>query len=127
VTAREPFAYALLRVVPDAGRGEAVNAGIILYCRGRDFLELRSEVPEAKLRTLDSNVDLDAVARHLRTLELIAAGDPAGGSMANTSASSRFNWIAAPTSTVVQPSDVHTGLCSDPAETLEKLFLQLVA
>jgi hypothetical protein len=127
MAAREPFAYALLRVIPNAARGEAVNAGIILFCRGRDFLELRSAVPAARLQALRSSVDLDAVASHLRALELIAAGDPAGGPMATGSASARFNWLVAPTSTVVQPSEVHTGLCSDPGQTIERLFRQLVA
>jgi hypothetical protein len=124
---REPFAYAILRVIPDAERGEAINAGIILFCRGRDFLEVRAAVPADKLRALNSDVDLDAVALHLHALELIAAGDRAGGSIANGSASARFNWLVAPTSTVVQPSEVHTGLCSDPEETIERLFRQLVA
>lgn len=123
---REPFAYALLRVVPDVGRGEAVNAGIVLFCRGLDFLELRSHVPTQKLHALNAVVDLDAVAEHLETLELIAAGDPAGGPMAQGPASSRFHWLVAPTSTMIQPSAVHTGLCSDPRKTIERLYRQLV-
>lgn len=125
--AREPFAYAILRVVPDAERGEALNAGIVLFCRGRDFLGLQAQVPSAKLRALGADVDLDAVAAQLRALELIAAGDPAGGPIAAGSASARFHWLVAPTSTVVQPSAVHTGLCEDPAATIQRLFRQLVA
>ena len=125
--AREPFAYAILRVVPDAERGEALNAGIVLFCRGRDFLRLQAQVPSAKLRALGADVDLDAVAAQLRSLELIAAGDPAGGPIAAGSASARFHWLVAPTSTVVQPSAVHTGLCEDPAATIQRLFRQLVA
>jgi hypothetical protein len=33
---------------------------------------------------------------------------------------------SAPSSTVVQPSEVHTGLTDDPAATLEHLFRTLV-
>lgn len=124
--AREPFAYALLRVVPRAERGEAVNAGIVLFCRGRDFLALRAILPEQRLRALDPEADLPAISRHLDTLERIAAGDPLGGPMAAQPASARFHWLVAPTSTVVQPSEVHTGLSSDPADTLARLFRQLV-
>jgi hypothetical protein len=40
--------------------------------------------------------------------------------------SERFNWIAAPSSTVVQPSPVHTGVTSDPAAKLAQLFARLV-
>lgn len=32
----------------------------------------------------------------------------------------------APSSTMIQPSAVHTGLCLDPGEQLEKLFRSLV-
>ena len=124
--AREAFAYALLRVIPDAERGEALNVGIVLFCTGRNFLKLRSAVSAEKLRALHSDVDVDAVAGHMRALELIAAADPQGGPMASGSASARFNWLVAPSSTLVQPSEVHTGLCTDPEETIERLFLQLV-
>jgi hypothetical protein len=34
--------------------------------------------------------------------------------------------VAAPSSTVIQPSDVHTGLSEDPAATLRHLFGSLV-
>lgn len=123
---REPFAYALLRVVPDAERGETVNAGIVVFCRGRDFLGLRSALPAEKLRVLGADVDLEAVDEHLRALGLIAAGDPAGGPVAAAEASARFHWLVSPTSTVVQPSEVHTGLCTEPQETLDRLFEELV-
>ena len=124
--AREPFAYAVLRVVPRVERGEFVNAGVVLFCRGSGFLALRSGLPEARLRALDPGVDLASLAGHLRTLELIAAGDPAGGPVATQPASARFHWLVAPTSTMVQPSEVHTGLLSDPRATLDRLYEQLV-
>ena len=42
-------------------------------------------------------------------------------------ASERFGWLASPSSTVIQPSAVHTGLSDDPPATLGRLFTQLVA
>jgi Protein of unknown function (DUF3037) len=41
-------------------------------------------------------------------------------------AAERFHWLVAPSSTVIQPSEVHTGLCEDPAEELEHLYERLV-
>jgi len=38
----------------------------------------------------------------------------------------RFHWLAAPSSTMIQPSAVHTGVTVDPAATLERLFGELV-
>ncbi|MDQ6747391.1 MAG: DUF3037 domain-containing protein, partial [Candidatus Dormibacteraeota bacterium] len=97
-----------------------------LFCRGRDFLALRSRLPSERLRALDADVDLDAISDALRALELIAAGDLAGGPMASEPTSARFHWLVAPASTLVQPSAVHTGLLSEPVATLERLFQQLV-
>ena len=36
-----PFQYAIVRVVPRVERGECVNAGVVLFCRPRRFLEAR--------------------------------------------------------------------------------------
>jgi hypothetical protein len=41
--------------------------------------------------------------------------------------SERFHWLVAPSSTVVQPSPVHTGFCDDPEGELDRLFRSLVA
>ena len=38
----------------------------------------------------------------------------------------RFRWLVSPRSTVIQVSDVHEGLSSDPAEALEHLLETLV-
>ena len=38
----------------------------------------------------------------------------------------RFRWLAAPRSTVIQVSPVHTGLCDDPRAALDDLFERLV-
>jgi hypothetical protein len=56
----------------------------------------------------------------------VADGDPAAGPLARLSPSERFGWLAAPSSTVIQPSAIHTGLCEDPADTLDHLFATLV-
>ncbi len=122
----EAFAYALLRVVPNLERGEAVNAGVVLYCRRRSFLAIEVTVPVERLRVLDPDVDLDAVAAHLEALKRIAAGDPQAGAIARQPQSERFHWLVAPASTIIQPSAVHTGVCEDPQATLLRLFEQLV-
>jgi hypothetical protein len=46
--------------------------------------------------------------------------------MAALPKSERFGWLAAPSSTVVQCSPTHTGLCSDPQQALDELFDDLV-
>ena len=46
--------------------------------------------------------------------------------LVNLDIASRFRWLTATRSTVVQTSKVHPGFCIDALETLEKLFEQLV-
>ncbi len=122
----ESFQYALLRVVPSLPRGEAMNVAIVLHCRRCGFLGVRSRVDDERLRVLDPSIDIEAVKAHMELLERVAAGK-ADNPIAELDRSERFGWIVAPSSTVVQPSDVHTGLTDDPAATIEKLFASLVA
>lgn len=123
---RDAFQYAIWRVVPDVERGEALNAGVVLYCRRRGFLAARAGLDEQRLSALAPGADADAVRRHLDGLVRIAAGDPAAGAIAQLPQSERFGWLTAASSTIVQPSPIHTGLCGDPEALLDRLFDRLV-
>ncbi len=125
--ARTPFSYAIVRVVPRVERGERLNAGVVVFCRQRRFLGLRVELDERRLRALAPDVDVAGVRRHLEALERVAAGDPQAGPIAALDPSERFGWIVAPSSTIVQPSEVHTGMSDDPGRTLDTLFAELGA
>jgi hypothetical protein len=120
------FQYAIVRVVPRVERGECVNAGVVLFCRPRRFLQARVALDEERLLALAPDVDLAAVRGHLDALCRIAAGDASAGAIAALPASERFHWLVAPSSTIVQPSEVHTGLCDDPRACLDDLFRRLV-
>lgn len=122
----ETFPYALLRAVPSLQRGEALNVGVVVHCRRLAFLGARTNVDAARLAMLGGDLDLDAVRAHLQLVERVAAGDASAGPIARLERSERFGWIVAPSSTVVQPSPVHTGLCEDPAALLDRLFATLV-
>jgi hypothetical protein len=115
-----------VRVVPHVERGEFVNAGVIVGCRPRRFLAARVALDTGRLRAIAPDCDEEEIRRHLDAIPRIAAGDPAAGPMAALSQPERFHWLVSPSSTVVQPSDVHTGMTDDPAATLEHLFRTLV-
>jgi hypothetical protein len=121
-----PFSYAIVRVVPSVERGERLNVGVVLFCRQRRFLGARMALDAERLRALWPETDVEAVRRHLEGMVRVAEGDPAAGPIASLSQSERFGWLTAPSSTIVQPSEVHTGLCEDPAKTLDELFDELV-
>ena len=122
----EAFSYAILRLVPDIERGERVNIGVVVFCRPLDYLGARTAVDEGRARALGGDVDLAATRRHLAAVERIAAGDEGAGPIAALDTTARFHWLVAPSSTIVQPSEVHTGLCEDPRGRLDELFERLV-
>jgi len=124
--APNPFSYAVLRVVPRVERGECFNAGVVLFCRQRDFLGVKVGLDERRLAALAPDVPAEEVRAHLEALVRIAAGGPDGGAIGELPPSERFGWLVAPSSTIVQPSEVHTGLSDDPAATLEQLYAELV-
>ncbi len=124
--ARKPFEYAIIRVVPRVERGEAFNAGIVLMCRSRRFLGAVTELDEALLVAMRPDCDLAIVRAHLHAIEAVAAGAPHGGPIAALPMPERFHWLVSPSSTIIQPSEVHTGLTADPAATLDHLFRTLV-
>jgi hypothetical protein len=127
VNSGSPFSYAVYRVVPRVERGERLNVGVVVFCRPRDYLAARTALDELRLAALWPELDPEAVRPHLRAIERIATGDPEAGPIAQLDETARFHWLVSPSSTIIQPSAVHTGLCDDPSEQLEKLFETLVA
>ena len=121
------FQYAILRVVPRLERGEQINAGVVLFARRAGFLEARVRMDVERLHALAPEVDPAPLTRQLEALARVAAGDPSAGPIASLPQSERFAWIVAPSSTAIQASAVHVGLCGDPAAELDKLFEELVA
>ncbi len=124
--ARSPFSYAILRVVPRVERGECFNAGVVLFCRQLGFLGVKVGLDERRLAALAPEASARDVRAHLEALVRVAAGEAEGEAIAGLPASERFGWLVAPSSTIIQPSPVHTGLSADPQATLDALFAQLV-
>jgi len=120
------FQYAIIRVVPHVERGEAFNAGVVLMSRPLRFLGARTTLDEGRLAALAPGLDPADIRAHLAMIERIASGDPAGGPIAALPAAQRFHWLVAPSSTVIQPSAVHTGLSTDAKAELDHLFETLV-
>jgi hypothetical protein len=120
------YDYAVIRVVPRVERGEQVNVGVILSCVDADFLEVRIEIDEARLRALDASLDLEAVRAGLAVFPAVCTGGAAAGPIGELPPRGRFRWLVSPRSTVIQASAVHTGRSADPAATLQRLFESLV-
>jgi Protein of unknown function (DUF3037) len=121
-----PFTYLILRVVPSVERGERFNVGVVLFCRQRGFLGARVALDEERLATLAPDMSARDVGGYLAALVRVAEGAPGAGPIAALPLSERFGWLAAPSSTIIQASEVHTGLSDDAEATLDALFRRLV-
>ena len=120
------FQYIVLRCVPRVDREEFLNVGVVLYCQQADFLRASCHVDRTRLATLAAEVDVDAVCSALEAVEAVCSGDPSAGEAGRGPLGTRFGFVAAPRSTVVQPGPVHGGTTSDPERQLDHLLDRLV-
>ena len=124
--ARLSFDYAAIRVVPRVEREEFVNAGVIVFCMERDFLDAKIALDTARVRALFPDADLAVIEEHLTAVPRICAGGDGSGPIGKLSQRERWHWLVAPRSTVIQVSPVHSGLCDDPRVELDRLMECLV-
>ncbi|WP_442587335.1 DUF3037 domain-containing protein [Pedobacter sp. AW31-3R] len=120
------FEYAVIRVVPRVEREEFMNVGVILYCARKKFLQVSFVVDEIRLSAFSRQSDLSEIICNLDAIKRICTGKKDGGPIAQLDLASRFRWLTATRSTVVQSSKVHPGFCKDPEEMLERLIAEQV-
>ncbi|MES2702899.1 MAG: DUF3037 domain-containing protein [Bacteroidota bacterium] len=120
------FEYAVIRLVPRVEREEFLNVGVVLYCSGKKFLHAKFHLDKTRLSAFTDKLDVDEIGEYLRAFEGICIGNKEVSPIARMPIAERFRWLTATRSTVVQSSKVHPGLCTDPGETLERLYGELV-
>ncbi|WP_109699596.1 DUF3037 domain-containing protein [Chitinophaga deserti] len=117
------FEYAVIRVVPKVEREEFMNVGVILFCRPKRYLDCKITLDEARLRAFSPTLDLEALKAFVTGFEKTCRGE---GPIGQLDPASRFRWLTAMRSTILQTSRVHPGLCSAPEDTLDRLHRELV-
>ena len=122
----DTYDYAVIRVVPRVERGEFVNAGVIVCCASKKYLEARVELDEARLLALDPSADVATIRANLKTIPLICAGGPEAGPIGRLSLRERFDWLVAPRSTIIQTAAVHMGRCDGVDSVLDRLLDRMV-
>lgn len=126
-TVKEPaYAFAVLRAVPHVHLGNFVNVGVIVHSPQADFLDMRALTNVRQLKKKTPDLDVELLARYLKTYRQVIAGDETVGPLALAAPSERFHWLTAPRSDVLQSSPVHSGI-GDPARALEELFALYVS
>ena len=120
------YDYAIVRVVPRVEREEFVNAGVIVSCQRSGYLQAAMALDEARLLSIDPQVDLELVHRHLHSIVAICAGAAEAGPIAQLPFRARFHWLTAKRSSIIQTSAVHTGLCTQAEQALERILQRMV-
>lgn len=120
------FEYATIRIVPLVEREEFINAGVILYCKQQNFLEMKFEIDKDRLKSFSSNINIGEITQHLEAFCKICASTSDSGEIGKLSMPERFRWLTGSRSTVIQASKVHPGLCENAGTMLEELFNTMV-
>lgn len=120
------FEYAVIRVVPRAEREEFINVGVILYCAKMKFLACVITLDKNRVFAFSAETDINEIEQHLQSFSRICLGGTAAGPIGKLDMASRFRWLTATRSTVLQCSKVHPGFCNDVEATLIRLHQQLV-
>jgi len=120
------FEYAFIRFVPKVEREEFVNVGAILFCRRKKYLDVKIHLDMERLSAFAKDTDLEELKNYLKSWDLICRGVPEGGKIAALEMASRFRWLTASRSTIIQHSLVHTGVCDNPDLMLSRLFEKYV-
>ena len=124
---RHLFEYAIIRVVPRVEREEFINVGVILYCAKQNFLKCVFEVNLTRLAAFECDVEAEVIQSNLSAITKICYGGKEVGAIGELDLASRFRWLTATRSTVVQTSKVHPGFCNNADETLNELFHKMVS
>jgi hypothetical protein len=120
------FEYAVVRVVPKVEREEFLNVGVIVYCRDLNFLQVMYTLNEERLLIFCKQIDKQELLQNLESVDRICKGSEGAGPIGSLDIAGRFRWLTATRSTIIQTSKVHPGFCTDPQETLTRLYTQLV-
>jgi len=120
------FEYAVIRLVPKVEREEFLNVGVVLYCASAQFLQCRFFLDEKRLLAFSSDLDLVQIKENLQAFAKICHGTLDSGPIGQLDLPSRFRWLTATRSTVIQVSKVHPGFCGAPEKCLENLLEDLV-
>ncbi len=120
------YEYAVIRLVPKVEREEFLNIGVIIFSKRKKYLGIKFEINGKRIAAFSSETDVDLIRKYIEAWESICNGEPNGGAIGKFEISSRFRWLTASRSTIIQSSKTHPGLCHEPEKVLDELFERYV-
>ena len=120
------YEYAVIRIVPQVEREEFLNIGVVLYCAKKKYLQAKFIVDENKLSSFSKSLDIEELKMNLAIFDCICRGEDCNSPISKLDIPSRFRWLTATRSTILQSSKVHPGFCLEPSIILEKIAEEMV-
>ncbi|MCH7409148.1 DUF3037 domain-containing protein [Belliella sp. DSM 111904] len=121
------YEYAILRIVPRVEREEFVNVGVLICCKREGFLSCRLTADLSKVQALDKDADIQTFDQYLKSIEKICQGEESDSPIARHDAPSRFRWLTANRSSMIQTSRPHIGFADELQCALDELYELFVA
>lgn len=123
---RVTYEFAVIRLVPKVEREEFINIGVILFSKRKKYLGIKYNIDAKRINAFTDEVDIEMITKYLQAWELICEGKADSGSIGQLEQASRFRWLIASRSTIIQSSPTHPGLCHDPEKVLIDIFNRYV-
>lgn len=120
------YDYAIIRVVPRVEREEFINVGVILSCQETNFLGVKIELDEERLKCFAPFLEIENIKEYLSIIPKICAGEKDSGVIGQLTKRARFYWLTAVRSTIIQTSPIHSGLCDNPESRIDDLIEKYV-
>ena len=120
------YEYAVIRVLPLVEREEFLNVGIVLFCKKAKFIKVLYTINEKKINCFTCDLDVLQLEQNLNSFQKIANGNSNAGPIAQFDIPSRFRWLTALRSSIIQTSRPHPGICDDLEKTTTRLFEEMV-
>lgn len=123
---KQIYEYAIVRFYPQVERGECMNVGVVLFCKAKRFMGFRYAIDKVKFSSFSKQHSFEELKQNLEAFQKIVNGEKGSGLIGEQDLASRFRWLTAKRSTILQASDIHPGYTDDPEKTLEKIFEEMV-
>jgi hypothetical protein len=121
------YEYATIRLVPRVDREEFINVGVIVYCKATGYLDCKYYLNLERIHCLVVNeINTKEITAHLNSFVAIARGEKSEHPVSKLDPASRFRWLTAIRSTIIQSSRIHPGRAMDPKKAFQDLFEKMV-
>ena len=119
---RVTYEFAIIRLVPKVEREEFLNIGVLLFSKRKKYLGMQYHIDVKRINSFAESIDIPMIRQYLEAWKLICEGNQKGGTIGQLEQASRFRWLTASKSTIIQCSPTHPGRCEQPDKALQEIF-----